>query len=113
GCRPNRQLTGFNPVFGERIDKDRRRKGRVPKHVNPSWSVRPITDQTSGGVPARKGQRLKERERAAEYVGACEREKGGLRLDGELREQKRCRDKIDHAHDGLQNRDEGINATDL
>ena len=85
----------------------------MPKHVHPGWSVKSVTDQTSGGVSAWKGQRLQERERAAEYVTAREREKGALRLDRELSEQKGCRDKIDNAHDSLQNRNEGINSADL
>ncbi len=112
-CRSVRRSGGSGRILGERIDEDRRRKRRVPKHVHPGWSVKSVTDQTGGGVPARKGQRLQERERAAEYVTTCEREKGKLRLDRELSEKEGCRDKIDNAHDGLQNRNEGINSADL
>ena len=85
----------------------------MPKHVNPSWTVRSITDQTGGGVPARKGQRLQERERTAAHVAACDCEKGALRLDRKLSKQEDRRDKIGNAHDGLQNRNEGINSADL
>src|SRR5258708_35597926 len=61
----------------------------------------------------RKSQRLEERKRAAEYVTTCEREKGALRLDRKLSEQKGCRYKIGNAHDGLHNRNEGINLGQL
>jgi hypothetical protein len=54
---------------------------RAPKYVGLKGNVVEVVIlQTGGGVPARKGQRLQECERAAEYVTTREREKGALRL---------------------------------
>jgi hypothetical protein len=56
---------------------------------------------------------MQERERTAENVTACNREKGLLRLDGVLTKQKGCRDEIGNTQNGLQNRNERINAAQL
>ena len=56
----------------------------------------------------RKVERLQKREQAAEYIAACESEKGPLRLDRILSKQKNRRDEIGNANDGLNDRNKNV-----
>ena len=83
----------------------------MPQRKEPRRTARPATDEAARGVRTWKIERLQEREQAAADIAACESQKGALRLDGILREQKNSRDEIGEAQNGLNDRDKGIEAS--
>jgi hypothetical protein len=79
---------GFVRILQQNIRNNRKRKRYVPERKEPGSTTQPTAEKTGRAVCTRKVERLQKRERAAENIAACEKQKSAVGLDRILRKQK-------------------------
>ena len=102
------QAGGFIRVLQQHIGNDRKRERYAPERKEPDRPTRGAADKTGRAIGTRKVKRLQKREQAAEYIAACESQKGTLRLDRKLSKQKNRRNEIGKENYGLSNRKKSV-----
>ena len=85
----------------------------MPEHEKPSCAIDSIANQSGRRICSRKSKRLYKCEKPAKDISACHSQNSTCWVDRILRKQKRSGQKIDDAHDSLNNRDESVNTGEL
>jgi hypothetical protein len=80
----------------------------MPERKQPRRTASSAAENTGRAIGTRKIECLQKREQAAEYVTACESQKGALGLDRILSKEKNRRDEIGKANDRLNNRNKNV-----
>ena len=72
---------GFIRVLHQHIGNNGKWEQYVPERKQPRCPTQSVAQKTGRTIGTRKVKRLQKREQAAEYIAACESQKGTLRLD--------------------------------